>query len=88
MTNPTIHVWITKYALTEGIQETDAEHCISVSKRMIVCPGLGPFAVFHREGGEWHRTRESAVAKADKMRLDRIRSLKKSIKKLEALTFE
>lgn len=88
--DPTIHVWITKYALTDGIKETDAKHCVSScpSGSMIDCPALGIFATFHGEGKEWHRTRESAVKRAEEMRTKKIEGLRKSIKKLEALKFE
>jgi hypothetical protein len=89
-TDPIIHVWITKYALTEGIQETDAEHCLAAAPKgtMINCPSLGVFATFHGEGRDWHRTKEGAVAKAEKMRLAKIVNLQKMIKKLEAMKFE
>jgi len=87
--DPIIHVWITKYALTDGIVEVkNARHCVSTSVNMIDCPSLGVFATFHGEGKEWHRTRESAVKRAEAMRVKKIAAYKKSIKKLEALKFE
>lgn len=42
---------------------------------------------YHGEGKEWHRTRESAVAKAEEMRCKKIDSLKKQIEKLEKKRF-
>jgi hypothetical protein len=86
--NPVIHVWITKYALTEGILECDAEHCLSVSASMVKAPSLGIHACFHGEGKDWHRTREGAVARAEQMRLAKIANLKKAIKRLESMRFE
>ena len=38
-------------------------------------------------GKDWHRTPEQALARAEEMRLAKIESLKKSIKKLEGLKF-
>ena len=38
-------------------------------------------------GKDWHRTPESALARAEEMRKAKIASLKKSIAKLEAMTF-
>lgn len=78
-------VWITKYALTKGIIETEGR--ISNS-----CPGLldakGITNYLHGEGNEWHRTKESAIAKAEEMRQKKIESLKSQIEKLEKLRFE
>jgi hypothetical protein len=79
--------YITKYALTSGIQEVDDASEPEYESRMISVRSLGVFANFHGEGREWHRTKESAVAKAEQMRLAKIVSLKKSIKKLESLNF-
>lgn len=72
--------WVTKYALTEGIQllEGNVRHEISFWPDAIH-PGFF--------GKDWHRTPESALAMAEEMRLAKIESLKKSIKRLEALQF-
>lgn len=43
---------------------------------------------YHEEGKEWHRTKESAIAKAEEMRKKKIASLQKQIKKLENINFE
>ena len=79
-------VWITKYALTDGIIEIDAEVCISTGAtgNMINCDR----GYFHGEGKEWHKTKESAIEKAEEMRQKKIESLKKQIKKLEEMRFE
>jgi hypothetical protein len=80
-------VWITKYALTKGIIEVDdAQNCNDAS--MIRCPSLGSFAMFHGEGKEWHKTKESAIAKAEEMRVKAIATHLKSIEKLEKMRFE
>jgi hypothetical protein len=43
------------------------------------------FPYFHHEGKEWHRTEAEAKARANKMVLDKIKSLKKQLAKLESL---
>lgn len=94
-------VFISKYALSEGIQEFDAETYVpwevsSVGKTFEDIPaGQRMVSVkikygsqnFHGEGKEWHRTLAEAQVRADKLRLARIVSLKKQIKKLEVLSF-
>ena len=80
-------IWITKYALTTGIQEVDDAEISSASPSMISVPSLGVFATFHGEGREWHRTEDAAVERADLMRYKKIAALDKQIKKLEAIRF-
>lgn len=43
---------------------------------------------FHGEGNEWHKIKESAISKAEKMRQKKIASLKKQIAKLKNMKFE
>jgi hypothetical protein len=76
-------VFITKYALTKGVIERDGERatwfpgCVTFKEGLMV----------QREGVNWHLTRESAVEKAETMRLKEIESLRNRIAKLEALKF-
>lgn len=78
-------VWITKYALTQGIIKSEAEDC---GDRMIrVKNENGYFEYYHGEGKEWHKTEESAIEKAEQMRQKKIESLKKQIQKLEKMKF-
>ena len=78
-------VWITKYAMTSGIKEIECEDC----ENGAVKETENPFPKFyHDEGKEWHRTKESAIQKAEEMRQKRIKSLKKQIEKLERMRFE
>ena len=77
-------VWITKYALTQGIfkliaRKTHSENMIEVETQR------GSY--YHGEGKEWHLTKESAITYAENMRLKKIESLKKAIVKLEELDF-
>ncbi len=73
-------VWITKYALTKGLFEMNAE---IVSDKYASGKHEG-MSLFTRD---WARTRAEAVASAEDMRVARIASLKKSVAKLEKLKF-
>jgi hypothetical protein len=79
-------VYLSKYALTNGIKEYQAEieglYAI-VSDRSGGYVGFRTFAL----GREAHLTRDAALEKAKKMREKKIASLEKQIKKLKAMTF-
>lgn len=79
-----MRVWITKYALTDGILEADA---FEETAGMVVDRSTMHAQFYHGEGREWHRTLKGAQAQAEKMRLNKIKSLKKSLDKFEALRF-
>lgn len=72
-------VWITKYAFTKGIYEVK----VTTSCLPSMVSGPGTFEHYHGEGIEWHRTREAAVQRANKMRTAKIKSLQKSLAKLQ-----
>lgn len=80
-------VWITKYALTKGIFEIEAERCITIDNDMISEAGVNYNTCYHGEGRQWHLTKESAHKQALKMRDAKIKSLQKQIEKLNKLTF-
>lgn len=82
MKKENIKAWITKYALTEGIEVVDAEVCHDINSGMISY-GRGLYA----HGKDWHRTPEAALARAEEMRKAKIVSLRKSIEKMERMTF-
>ena len=75
-------MFITKYALTKGIQERDdlkvKDDGFAYGK-----PGYESFKV----GRECFHTREEAAAAAEALRLKRIASLESQIDKLRKLTF-
>lgn len=75
-------VFITKYALTQGIIETDDAEICSIAEKMISSPKYG---FFH--GKDWHDTQAEAIAFAEEMRTKKIASLKKQIAKLEKINF-
>jgi len=85
-----ITAWITKYALTQGIFSVEAEVCSEISEKMIKELKSGFSAdvsgTYHKP--DWHETKKDAVIQAEKMRTAKIASLKKSIAKIEKLSFE
>lgn len=81
-------VWITKYALSTGIIETEAREARNGADMVIYRMAGDTFDQYaHGEGKDWHRTRESAVVRANEMRAAKLNSIAKQVKKLEALTF-
>lgn len=81
-----MRAWITKYALTQGIFTVEAED--NIREEILVVRHLGYIPdCYHGEGREWHRTPESAMARAEQMRKAKIASLEKQIKKLQTMKF-
>ena len=80
-------VWITKYALTQGIFEIEAEECGMGFPGMIQPKEEHP-SHCHEEGKDWHRSKDSAVKRAEEMRQKKISSLRKKLEKLEKMKFE
>lgn len=76
--------WISKYALTEGVFSDEVEDRFDISPTMVSSTTKSSA---YYQNGAWHRTREEAVEKAEKMRLARIAALKKQIKRLATLSF-
>ena len=76
-------IWVSKYALSTGIVEIpDAE----IRDQLASWERERAFAQYaHGEGKEWHRTLSDAIKRAHVMREDRLKSLRKQIKKLEAM---
>lgn len=80
-------VWITKYALTGGIEELDVDTFLD--SPLMVREKKDSFArYFHGEGREWHRTRESALARCEVMRKAKLKAIDKQRKRIESLRFE
>jgi hypothetical protein len=78
-----MRVFGTKYALTVGIEEFESD----ISNNMVVRKQDGWPIYYHSEGRQWHRTRAEARERAEKMRSDKIASLKKQLEKLKKLNF-
>jgi len=79
----TFEMFITTHALTNGIERMRGR----LSGDMFVVKDDYYSQYFHKEGRDWHRTLESAKAQAEKKRLRKIKSLRKSLEKLEAMKF-
>lgn len=84
MNEKTFDVWITKYALTDGITKKRAYVCSGISDEMISIPGSG-LEFYH--GKDWHSTYEAAKERAEVMRLKKIASIEKQLSKLLAMRF-
>lgn len=81
-------VWITKYALTEGITRIEnVERCDEISDRMIVFTNARRYReCYHKP--HWHETLTDAMAQAEKMRVGKIRNMERQIAKLKAMTIK
>ncbi len=79
--------YVTKYALTNGIEEVDVKVDPATTKSPKFL-GINGFCSAWGEGQQWHRTMEESCARSDEMRLKKIQSLKQSIKRLEQLRFD
>ena len=76
-------VYITKYALSQGILKVEAE--IVSGGTMISWRPEGKYTLrqyFHGRGRDWHTTLESAMKRAEDMRLRKVASLNKQLHKI------
>ncbi len=78
-------VFVTKYALTDGILEKEVEININISDRMVTEVKGNYRNSFHKPF--WHLTKDEAIIHAEQLRTRKIISLKKKIIQLEKLTF-
>lgn len=74
----TITAYVTTYALTSGILVVEGE----VDSQF---PGMLSSSTLTAHGENWHRSLEEAMARAEKMRENKIASLRRSLKKMESL---
>lgn len=87
-------IYVTKYALTAGIQMMEAEDHNADYANMATVRGNQAddskptvyTQYFHRP--DWHETREAAVGRANKMVEAKLASLAKAVAKMKKLTFE
>lgn len=80
-------VWVTKYALSDGLLAAEAMHLPSGCARVAGhWPDGKPFEGF-MAGSGFAATREAAVARANEMKVAKIASLKRQIERLESLEF-
>ena len=84
-------VWITKYALTDGVieaQQIPNVPCGGKEYAFFVDENDQYFTGFYIPYRELFWDKNSAIKKAEEMRQKKIESLKKQIKKLEEMRFE
>jgi hypothetical protein len=79
-------IWLSKYALTQGIIEVEAEYC-GEKTNMIRVIDDGYKGCYQGEGINWHRTKEDALKRAEEMKIRKINFHRKQIEKLEGLDF-
>lgn len=77
--------YITKYALTAGIIETDQAEQLHNDSRIRANIGMDSN---YFDALDWHKDKSYAINRARLMKQRRIESLKKQIKKLEAMEFK
>ena len=86
-------VWITKYCLTMGIQEMEANVC-SANGDMIEkvkdneSKEFQPTEFYHGKGRDWHDNKNSAIKRANEIKSKKIESIKKQLKRIENLKFD
>ena len=80
-------VYVTKHALTSGIEELIVEDC---GDGIVKTPGLmsnGGGRYFHGKGKDWHEQEWQAKIRAEQMKEKKIKTLTKQIEKLEKMRF-
>lgn len=82
-----MRVFITKYALSSGIDEANDLGGYSKETVRYRMMNSQHDQYAYGEGKDWHKTWESAKLRAEEMRTKKIASLKKQINLLEKLTF-
>ena len=81
-------VWITKYALTDGIIEAESDEKTQTKKKLFAFWNNDEFGGFYPQKEEVFFDKQSAIKKAEEMRQKKIESLKRQIKNLEEMRFK
>ncbi len=81
-------VWVTKYALSEGIKETELKERETTEWAWVAWPSTtGGMGILMVRKVDVHHDKESALIRAEQMRIAKIESLRKQISKLEKKAF-
>lgn len=80
--------YVTKYALTEGIQPKALKVALTGSGMAVEASDSYHRSTFHGEGRDWHRTLDSAIRRAKVMQQGKIASLRRSLGKIETMEFD
>lgn len=76
-------LYLSKYALTDGIKKVEVEYYESRKTDYIHPNG---YYNYYKLGVDLHETKEAALAKAEEMRKKAIEAAKKKLAKLEKMT--
>ena len=79
-----ITVYVTKYALTQGLFKTEATK--THDHTMIEVKGTGIARIYYH-GNDWHLEKEEAIKHCEKLREKEILKLERKIKKLKEKKF-
>ncbi len=79
-------IYSTKYIFTDGITEHEAE--ISGTMAITEKTPHGYSFYLHGEGKEWHKTKSSALERAEELRIKKLQSLDKQTKKISSMVFK
>lgn len=78
-------VFVTKYALTQGIIEREADYCSYLSIGIIKARGPYTFEYYHKPF--WYETMEEAIAHAETIRDKKLKSIEKQMKRIKSIKF-
>ncbi len=81
-------VWITKYALTQGVFEAEVANFDPVRVQYCRLPAHPSAPLEWAESKEFHTSLGEALDRADDMREAKIKILKKQLRKLEEMKFK
>ena len=76
-------VYVTKYALTKGIEYVEVKETFSPD---FVTENIRYPRNFHK--GDWFENKEDAIKNAEEMRIKKLQSLDNQMKKISELKFE
>lgn len=71
-------VWITKYALTQGVFCVEGRP-VETGTDMLAYGPRNASRYVHKEGRDWHRTLEAAMTRAEQLRQTRIAALTRQL---------
>lgn len=80
-------VYVTKYALTQGVLEVQAKVIPSASGDFIEWKSPGSSFGQYAHGNDWHYSQEQANQRANEMVAKKIKTTEKLLTRLKALKF-
>ena len=80
--------YLTKYALTKGIEKVWGEAYSPPMSENKYVRVRGLYSTHYRLGTDAHETYEDAVKKANEMKISKLQSLDRQIKKISKLEFK